>query len=98
LLIKAVQTLSTIILLIVGSSACDKEQILPDTLVADQNGIMKGAASKNKVNHKATGSVELTWKWFSPDALNDPSINNIAGWPHLCKKTSIGGNIVVHAK
>lgn len=40
----------------------------------------------------------ITWKWFSPDASFLPSIDNIDNWPHLCKKTIIGGNLVVHNK
>jgi len=59
---KPMRTLSAIILLIVGTTACEKEQILPDSATAEQSGILKGAASKNKSGHKATGSVELIWK------------------------------------
>ncbi|HYX08920.1 MAG TPA: hypothetical protein VE912_19455 [Bacteroidales bacterium] len=40
----------------------------------------------------------ITWKWFNPDASLIPSIDNIDNWPHLCKKTIIGGNLVVHNK
>jgi len=40
----------------------------------------------------------ITWKWFSPEAMNVMSTDNIESWPHLCKKTIIGGNIVVHTK
>ena len=60
---KPVRTLSAIILLILGTTACEKEQIMPDTLMADQSSILKGAASKKNISgHKATGSVELMWK------------------------------------
>lgn len=38
----------------------------------------------------------LTWKWFDPNADFVPSIENIDDWPHLCKKTILEGNIVVH--
>ena len=62
---KPVRTLSAIILLIVGTTACEKEQILPDAQMDAQSGILKGAASKNKKGHKATGSVELMWKGAS---------------------------------
>ena len=38
----------------------------------------------------------ITWKWFDPEAAFVPGIGNIEEWPHLCKKTIIGGNIVIH--
>ena len=38
----------------------------------------------------------ITWKWFSPEGLFVPSMDNMAAWPHLCKKTIIGGNLVIH--
>ncbi len=40
----------------------------------------------------------ITWKWFDPEASFVPGIANISGWPHLCKKEIIGGNIVVHIR
>jgi hypothetical protein len=57
---KPVRTLSAILLMIVGTTACDKEQILPDTLMADQASMLKGA--KIQYSHRATGSMELIWK------------------------------------
>jgi len=59
---KPMRILSAIILLIIGTTACEKEQILPETLMADQSAVLKGAAAKNNQGHKATGSVELIWK------------------------------------
>jgi len=38
----------------------------------------------------------LTWKWFSPDGSFVPATDNIPYWPHLCKKTIIAGNLVIH--
>ena len=52
-----------------------------------------------KVHDGGTPGVNgdgITWKWFSPEGLFVPTIENIALWPHLCKKEIIGGNIVVH--
>jgi len=43
-----------------------------------------------------TNGDGITWKWFDADASWVPSIKNIEDWPHLCKKTIIGGNLVVH--
>lgn len=39
----------------------------------------------------------ITWKWFLADSANRPSIDDLAAWPHLCRKTITGGNLVVHA-
>ncbi len=47
----------------------------------------------------------ITWKWFAAGAA--PQILDIAGvypdgyadeykWPHLCKKTILGGNLMIH--
>jgi len=38
----------------------------------------------------------ITWKWFDPQSPYAPGIDNISDWPHLCKKTITGGNIVIH--
>lgn len=38
----------------------------------------------------------VTWKWFSPTGTMVPAIDNLEEWPHLCKKTIIGGNLTVH--
>jgi hypothetical protein len=40
----------------------------------------------------------ITWKWFDPEADFVPAVENIALWPHLCKKTIIDGNLVVHTQ
>jgi len=51
----------------------------------------------------ATDGDGITWKWFAADQA--PQILDIPGvypeqyetpWPHLCKKTILGGNIVIH--
>jgi len=36
----------------------------------------------------------LTWKWFMEETA--PKIEAYSSWQHLCKKTIIGGNLVVH--
>lgn len=38
----------------------------------------------------------ISWKWFSADAPNLPDIDMTDQWPHLCKKTILEGNLVVH--
>lgn len=38
----------------------------------------------------------ITWRWFSSDGSFVPSIENISQWPHLCKKTIVEGNLVIH--
>ena len=52
-----------------------------------------------KMHDGGTPGVDLdgiTWKWFHPENPNLPSIDDIAAWPHLCKKTIIGGNLKIH--
>jgi len=38
----------------------------------------------------------ITWKWF--DAADDrlPTLDDLDTWPHLCRKTILGGNLVIH--
>jgi hypothetical protein len=38
----------------------------------------------------------ITWKWFDADDPTLPSLDDITAWPHLCGKTILAGNIVVH--
>jgi hypothetical protein len=40
----------------------------------------------------------ITWKWFDPDDPKVANLNssNVESWPHLCKKTIVQGNLVVH--
>lgn len=42
----------------------------------------------------------ITWKWFDPDdeRVANQNLENIgvSNWPHLCKKTILAGNLVVH--
>lgn len=40
----------------------------------------------------------ITWRWFAPDDPDRPDINDITGWPHLCRKTILAGNLVVHTR
>lgn len=40
----------------------------------------------------------ITWRWYSTSGVFIPSIENYLDWPHLCKKTIIEGNLVVHTK
>jgi hypothetical protein len=58
-----------------------------------------------KVHDKVTSGIDdpatpenegdgISWKWFSAD--NAPLIENYAEWTHLCKKTIVEGNLVVH--
>ena len=38
----------------------------------------------------------ITWKWFLADDPDLPSITDLGGWPHLCRKTITGGNLAIH--
>lgn len=38
----------------------------------------------------------ITWKWFRANAPHLPDIGDTGNWPHLCKKTIVAGNLVVH--
>lgn len=56
-----------------------------------------------KVHDVATPGTNgdgITWKWFDKDddkiAFLEDTENDISQWPHLCKKTILGGNLVVH--
>ena len=54
-----------------------------------------------KVHDQGTPGINgdgITWKWFIPEIMLVPSIEYVDGWKNLCKKTIIGGNIVVHDK
>ena len=44
----------------------------------------------------ATEGDGITWKWFAADNPNRPLITALDVWPHLCKKTIVGGNLVIH--
>ncbi|TFH38970.1 MAG: hypothetical protein E4G95_02325 [Bacteroidia bacterium] len=54
------------------------------------------AVKVHDVGTPGTAGDGITWKWFSPTADFVPSTENIPLWPHLCKKTIIAGNLVVH--
>lgn len=53
-----------------------------------------------KVHDQTTPAANgdgITWKWFSPEGANTPNhTSNVDSWPHLCEKSILGGNIVVH--
>lgn len=44
------------------------------------------------------GNDGITWRWFSSNHAFVPSTDNISEWPHLCKKTILEGNLVVHTR
>jgi hypothetical protein len=52
------------------------------------------------VGTPGTNGDGITWKWFDPDdeRVTGNGLENTLpeNWPHLCKKTIIGGNLVVH--
>jgi hypothetical protein len=57
------------------------------------------AAKVHDIGSPGTNGDGITWKWFSPDTPNLPAPPDqftISDWPHLCKKTIIGGNLTVH--
>ena len=56
------------------------------------------ALKVHDVGTPGTQGDGITWKWFHPEAYKLPSIEPFAKWHNLCKKTIIGGNIVVHSK
>jgi hypothetical protein len=56
------------------------------------------ALKVHDVGTPGTNGDGITWKWFDPELMEVPSIDNVAAWPHLCKKTIIGGNLVVHTR
>lgn len=43
-----------------------------------------------------TNGDGITWKWFDAANPNVPVLGDLSTWSHLCGKTIIGGNIVVH--
>lgn len=38
----------------------------------------------------------ITWKWFAGEDPALPRITDLASWPHLCKKTILAGNLMIH--
>lgn len=50
------------------------------------------------VGTPGTNGDGITWKWFDHDDPNVTNLNssNVGSWPHLCKKTILNGNLVVH--
>jgi len=58
------------------------------------------AIKVHDVGSPGTNGDGITWKWFDPDddrvagqKLENTDVNS---WPHLCKKTILAGNLVVH--
>ncbi len=58
------------------------------------------AVKVHDVGTPGTNGDGITWKWFDP---NNPIVaslvianGNVGSWPHLCKKTILSGNLVVH--
>ena len=54
-----------------------------------------------KCHDSGTPGVEgdgITWKWFSSSGPFVPAISNRSEWPHLCKKTIIEGNLLIHKR
>lgn len=43
-----------------------------------------------------TNGDGITWKWFDAANPNVPVLEDLSTWSHLCAKTIISGNIVVH--
>jgi len=43
-----------------------------------------------------TNGDGVTWKWFDAANPNVPVLEDLSTWSHLCAKTIIAGNIVVH--
>ncbi|UCF64430.1 MAG: hypothetical protein JSW33_00975 [bacterium] len=57
------------------------------------------AAKVHDVGTPGTNGDGITWKWFDADDPNVPAPadeTTVGTWPHLCKKTIIAGNLVVH--
>ena len=63
------------------------------------------AIKMHDVDTPAVDGDGITWKWFA--AGTAPQILDVAGvypdgyadeykWPHLCKKTILGGNLMIH--
>jgi len=38
----------------------------------------------------------IAWKWFDADDPGLPTMDSLDTWPHLCRKSLLGGNIAVH--
>jgi hypothetical protein len=56
------------------------------------------AVKVHDISTPGTDGDGITWKWFDPDDPNVENLdkNNVNGWPHLCKKIILAGNLVVH--
>ncbi len=44
------------------------------------------------------GNDGITWRWYSSEGAFVPDAGNHSDWPHLCKKTIVEGNLIVHSK
>jgi len=52
-----------------------------------------------KLHDNGSPAVEndgISWKWFDAEDPGRPSADSIPDWPHLCRKTILGGNATVH--
>jgi hypothetical protein len=57
------------------------------------------AVKVHDVGTPGTNGDGITWKWFDPDdgrVANQYLETGVNNWPHLCKKTILAGNLVVH--
>jgi len=54
------------------------------------------AVKVHDVTTPATDGDGLAWKWFAPDDIGLLDISDVDSWPHLCRKTILAGNLVVH--
>lgn len=58
------------------------------------------AVKVHDVGTPGTNGDGITWKWFDQDddRVANQNLENIGvnNWPHLCKKTILAGNLVVH--
>lgn len=43
-----------------------------------------------------TAGDGITWKWFAGDDPALPQTTDLGSWPHLCKKTILAGNLMIH--
>ncbi len=60
------------------------------------------AVKVHDVGTPGTNGDGITWKWFDPDdervANQNLENTDVSNWPHLCKKTILAGNLVVHCE
>ena len=56
------------------------------------------AVKVHDVSTPGTNGDGITWKWFDPEDTRVVNLENtdVTSWPHLCKKTILSGNLIVH--